>query len=81
MAIAKGLLTPLRSLCQSFVLVPNCCSGPRLIRRNTYRWMNLSAAALCGSCRGLRIRKFFLTDHQELQTGLILCMTVPYVMC
>ena len=60
---------------------PNCRSGPRLIRRNTYRWMNLSAAALCGSCGGLRIRKFSLTDHQELQTGLTLCMNVPYVMC
>jgi len=28
-----------------------------------------------------RIRQFFLTDHQELRTVLILCMTIPYVMC
>jgi hypothetical protein len=56
-------------------------SGLRLIRRNTYRWMNLPAEALCVSCRGLRIRKFSLPDHQELQNGLALCMTVAYVMC
>ncbi len=56
-------------------------SGARYRKLNVKNQEDFAAATLCGSCRGLRIRKFSLTDHQELQTGLTLCMTVPYIMC